>query len=69
MATRLKVETTPLPAPTPTFGAGRVTVSLTVWCGCGHRALTIEEAVAHSEATGHSLDITGRVVGVRKPRL
>ena len=35
-------------------------------CGCGYKTENIAEAVLHSDSSGHSLDVVGRIIKDRK---
>ena len=42
-------------------------VNLMVYCGCGYRTKSLEEAVKHSESTNHSMVIQGTIIPDKKP--
>jgi hypothetical protein len=37
-------------------------------CGCGYKTVKYTEAADHVEKTGHSIDVSGKLIGEKKAK-
>jgi hypothetical protein len=44
-------------------------VNINYNCGCGYKCISFTEAEKHVEESGHSIDVSGKIVGQKKARI